>query len=264
MSRPIALFDSGLGGLTVLSELRRALPHEQFIYLGDTARTPYGTKSPETVQRYALECARFLLQFEIKALVVACNTASALALQELRNEVPVPVIGAVEPAVRQAIRVSESGRVLVLATNGTIASGVYEKTFAENAPKIKVLSKACPLFVPLVENGLLSGSIVEQVVELYLSEINFSDIDTIVLGCTHYPFLRNVIQNYVGGHIKLVDSAVPIAGELSTLLRIPPATQMATPKPVQYFVTDEVSRFNYLASALLEGEVVQAAIALGK
>ncbi len=191
--RAIGIFDSGVGGLTVLKRIAQRLPHEHLCYLGDTARVPYGTKSADTVIRYARSCAAKLTERGIKLLVVACNTASAYALDTLAAELPMPVLGVVEPGAREAVRCSKNGRVGVIGTAGTVASGAYTRAIAALNEDIRVYSKACPLFVPLAEEGWVRGEIPRSVAKTYLAELAASRIDTLVLGCTHYPLLRGPI-----------------------------------------------------------------------
>jgi len=252
---PIGLFDSGLGGLTVLRELTRAFPRRDFVYLGDTARTPYGSKGAATIVRYARECARFLQTYEIGALVVACNTASSVALAGLQAEFPGLVIGTIEPAVEEALRTTRSGVIAVIGTEGTIASGEYERQIRLRAPEAEIISQSCPLFVPLVEHGHLAGEIVEKVVAHYLRPLDFSRIDTLILGCTHYPLLMEAIRAEVGPAVHLVDSARPIAASLRPALADGEAGPGGSRR---FFVTDAVSRFNHLARLFLEGEAVTA------
>jgi len=203
----IGLFDSGVGGLTVLRALADKLPDEAFVYLGDTARVPYGTKSPETVGRYAAACARILQERGIKLLVAACNTASAYAIQHLRDTVDIPVIGVVEPGARAAALYTTTGRIGVIGTAGTLASGAYPRAIASYAPDAQVFGRACPLFVPLAEEGWTEGDVPERVARTYLAEILAADIDTLVLGCTHYPLLKGVLAAVAGPAIALIDSA---------------------------------------------------------
>lgn len=258
---PIGIFDSGLGGLTVLKELRRQLPNEKFIYLGDTARTPYGTKSKDTIQRYSLECARFLRSHEIKLLVVACNTASSLALDVLAADCPCPVIGTIEPAIDQALAVPECRRIGVIGTKGTIRSGAYQQRLAERFPKGEIFSLACPLFVPLVEEGIYGGEIVEQVTELYLMELRSKELDALILGCTHYPLLAAELQKYMGPKTALVECSKSTAAAVQALLlehELTATSVSEASSSERYFVTDDVDRFNYLASLFLEHRPVAA------
>lgn len=203
----IGIFDSGVGGLTVAARIIERLPKEPIIYLGDTARLPYGTKSPETVKRYALACARILCKRGIKLLVVACNTASAHAMHTLRNELDIPVVGVVEPGARAAVKHSKTRRIGVVGTEGTIRSAEYQAAMHAMDPSIKIFSKSCPLFVPLAEEGWLDGPVPRSIAENYLAELKEKNIDTLVLGCTHYPLLAPVIAEAMGDQTLLVDSA---------------------------------------------------------
>lgn len=203
----IGVFDSGVGGLTVVRQIEAHLPNESVIYLGDTARVPYGTKSPETVLRYAETCARILLDRDIKLLVVACNTASAFALDALRERLDVPVLGVIEPGAQAAARSTRNGRVGVIGTAGTIASGRYADALHRINPDISVFSQACPLFVPLAEEGWTTGDVPEAVAARYLAPLLDKGIDTLVLGCTHYPLLKDVIACAAGKTVTLLDSA---------------------------------------------------------
>lgn len=208
---PVAVFDSGIGGLTVVSALRRALPGEDIIYLGDTARVPYGGKSRETIERYSEEIARLLVGEGAKMVVVACNSASALALARLRRSCPVPVEGVIEPGVAAALASTRSGHVAVIGTKATIGSGAYEQGLRRSRPDIRVTSLACPLLVPLIEEGLLEDVVTDAVLERYLAPLRESDVDTLVLGCTHYPLLAPAIARVLGPQITLVDSAANCA-----------------------------------------------------
>lgn len=256
-SAPIGLFDSGLGGLTVLRELRKALPREQFVYLGDSARAPYGSKSATTIQRYSQQCAEFLLNHQIKLLIVACNTASSLALEELAAICPCPVIGTIEPAVRTALSATRTGRIAVLGTRATIASGVYQTRLKQLQPHVEVFAQPCPLFVPLVEEGITTGPIVQQVIGLYLAELKALDVDTVILGCTHYPLLLDSLQQFLGPDVALVECSKAIAESVPQLLG---GAQISNSNPgmTQYFVTDEAARFTALARLFLGEESVSA------
>ncbi len=210
----VGIFDSGVGGLTVLKAVRKRFSDIDLIYLGDTARVPYGNKSPETVIRYSLECAEFLLERVIDVLVVACNTASSYAVEELERSLPVPVIGVVEPGVKIALSLTE-GKVGVIGTRATINSGIYQELLRKKG--VEVYAKACPLFVPLVEEGLLEGDVVEKIVSMYLSELKGREIDTLILGCTHYPMLKPVISKFLD-RVRVVDSSEAVATELEKLV----------------------------------------------
>jgi len=205
--RPIGVFDSGVGGLTVVRELLHQLPHESLVYFGDTARVPYGNKSPDTVRRYAREILGFLVERDVKMVVVACNTASAHALDELRRTAPLPVEGVIEPGARAAVAASRSGRVGVIGTAGTIASGAYERAIHAASGGAAVVARACPLFVPLVEEGWLDHPATRLVAETYLADLAAHDMDALVLGCTHYPLLKPLLADVLGEGIALIDSA---------------------------------------------------------
>lgn len=262
-SQAIGVFDSGLGGLTVVRELRTRLPHEDIIYLGDTARVPYGTKSPRTVERYALKCQEFLLKHPLKLVMVACNTASANALPALAKASPVPVIGAVEPGARTAIAASISKHIAVLGTLGTVASGAYELAIRDADRHAEVVTLACPLFVPLAEEGWGNTDIAEAVARRYLEPLltAHSQIDTIVLGCTHYPLLRPVVQkvckDYSDHDIVIVDSAAAMA-ELALHITKQAGQQNADAAQgsLRCFVTD-ASRMEQLAPRFL-GEQLES------
>jgi len=212
--RPIGVFDSGVGGLTVFRAVERVLPGESLIYLGDTARVPYGTKSPETVARYTLQATRFLRRHRIKLLIVACNTASSVALSGLAEEAAVPVVGVIRPGARCAVERSESGRIGVIGTRATIDSGAYPAAIRDLRADAEVHSLACPLFVPLAEEGWDGAGVVQQVAQRYLEPLRAAEIDTLVLGCTHYPLLREAIGQVMGRSVQLVDSAEAIASEV--------------------------------------------------
>lgn len=216
---PIGVFDSGIGGLTVLKELLAHLPGEAFVYFGDTARVPYGTKSAETVRRFSRENVRLLLDRGVKSVVVACNTASAEALAMLQREFALPIVGVIEPGVRAAVAASGSGRIGVIGTAGTIRSGAYQagiRLLKENAD---ITAAPCPLFVPLAEEGWIDHPVTEMVAREYLNEFRTRDIDTLVLGCTHYPLLKSVISRVMGASVELVDSAVETAREMKRIIQ---------------------------------------------
>jgi len=205
--QPIGVFDSGIGGLTVVKSLCDRLPNETIVYLGDTARVPYGPKSPETVQRYALELAHMLMQKNAKALVVACNTVSSVALQLLTRKFSVPVIGVIEPGARAALQTTRNRHVGVIGTRATIRSGAYEQALRASDNNVRVSSRACPLLVPLIEEGLLDDEVTDRIIVRYLEPLLADGIDTLVLGCTHYPLLSAAIARTLGREIALVDSA---------------------------------------------------------
>jgi glutamate racemase (EC 5.1.1.3) len=256
-ARPIGIFDSGVGGLTVYRALRARLPHESFVYLGDTARIPYGTRSPETVCEYARQDAAFLMSCDVKLIVVACNTASSVALDILQAESPVPVVGVIEPGARQAIAVTHCGHIGVIGTEATIASGAYPRAIQRLAPAVRVTSQSCPLFVPLVEEGWVQHPVTTIVADEYLSPLRKAEVDTLVLGCTHYPLLVDVLQRVMGEGVILVDSGACAAEEVAAVLErtscaAPPENR---PPATRFYVTDASERFCRVA-ALCLGEKV--------
>jgi len=216
--RPIGVFDSGIGGLTVVKALRDLLPNESIVYLGDTARVPYGPKSAETVQRYAIELAELLTRRNAKVLVVACNTVSSVALPMLMTKFSMPVIGVIEPGARAALQASRNRHIGVIGTRATIRSGAYEKALRATDNNVRVSSRACPLLVPLIEEGLLEDDVTDQLILRYLQPLVADDIDTLVLGCTHYPLLTNAITRVLGLQITLVDSAQNCARAVEEML----------------------------------------------
>lgn len=218
-SAPIGVFDSGIGGLTVVRELMRQLPNESIIYFGDTARVPYGPKSPDTVVRYSREIVDFLRKEGVKAVVVACNTATAHALGALREENPLPIVGVIGAGARGAARATRSGSVGVIGTQGTINSKAYERAIAAASPNTRITAIACPLFVPLVEEGWLDTEVTRLVAKEYLEPLAAEHVDTLVLGCTHYPLLKSVIGKVVGREIRLIDSAEETAAETASTLK---------------------------------------------
>lgn len=214
-TRPIGIFDSGLGGLTVLREIVERLPNEHITYFGDTARVPYGSKSPETVLRYSREATAFLLSRDVKFIVVACNTATAHAVDVLRKELPVPVVGVIDAGARAAIASTRSRRIGVIGTAGTIASGAYDRAVREMLPDVQVYAQPCPLFVPLVEEGLAAHAAAGMIARDYLRPLIDVHVDVLVLGCTHYPLLRPLLADVMGPHVRLVDSAEETAKEVA-------------------------------------------------
>ncbi|GAB6182422.1 glutamate racemase [Thermodesulfovibrio hydrogeniphilus] len=253
--KPIGIFDSGVGGLTVLKEISKLLPDEDIIYLGDTARVPYGIRSSETVIRYSIECANFLYKKGIKMLVVACNTSSSVSLDTLEKQLPIPVIGVIEPGVMAALKATKNGKIGVIGTEATIRSKAYEKKIKEKSQSFEVLSKPCPLFVPLVEEGILEGPIADLVIERYLKELKESSIDTLILGCTHYPLLKNSIHKYME-QINLVDSAEEAARtvrEILTEKNLLNTTNKS--RSIKFYVTDDPERFRKIAEIFLNYEI---------
>lgn len=252
---PIGVFDSGIGGLTVAAALRKRLPGEDIIYLGDTARVPYGTKSVETVKRYAMECSLYLLNKGVKLIVIACNTASAVALDHLQAVLRVPIIGVVEPGVKAALRIKGCKNIGIMGTPATIASSAYQKRLKELSPSIEAHSKACPLLVPLIEEGRLDGKITEAVLEDYLKTLKRKHIDSLILGCTHYPLLKPIIAKVIGEDTKLIDSAEVCAEEVEQALLREGLLRTHGHGSIKCCFTDIPKRFNRLGK-LFFGEDV--------
>ena len=217
-TNPIGVFDSGLGGLSVVRELRRQLPQEGVVYFGDIAHLPYGTKSGAQIRRFSMENAQFLLKKGIKALVIACNSSSSAAYHLLKRRCSIPVLSVIEPAVEESLERSRTRRIGVIGTAATIESRVYEEALQKRNPQIKVFTQSCPLFVPLVEEGWLDGGVTERVIEKYLEPLARNRIDTLILGCTHYPLLTEKIQSFFGPSVQLIDSAGPTVRRLASLL----------------------------------------------
>jgi len=256
--RPIGVFDSGVGGLTVVKALMESLPHESTVYLGDTARVPYGTKSAEVVTQYSLRNAALLIEQDIKLLVIACNTASAVALPRLAQNLDVPVVGVIEPGALAAAKLSTSGRIGVIGTPGTIRSGAYQRALERARPGVAVTVQSCPLFVPLAEEGWVDGEVPLLIARRYLAELASSGVDTLVLGCTHYPLLREVIRQVMGDETRLVDSAASTAEMVALLLRS--SDQLAINRePIhRYLVTDSPGSFVAVAARFLGKPVLAA------
>jgi glutamate racemase len=277
-SLPIGIFDSGIGGLTVLRAVRKRLPHENVIYLGDTARVPYGMKSRKTIERYAVEDADFLARKGVKMLVIACNTISAMARERLKAEFDLPLLSVLGPGARMAARVTRNGRIGVIATEATVESGAYERAILEASREasreaggdreVEIFSRACPLFVPLVEEGEIDSQIARLVAEQYLAPLREKRIDTLVLGCTHYPLLKSVIKSTIGAangeSVTLVDSAEATAEETAQLLErhgllnhplnsmAESIAESANTGASRFYVTDAAGRFHRIAERILE------------
>ncbi|MBI4699304.1 MAG: glutamate racemase [Nitrospirae bacterium] len=248
--RPIGIFDSGVGGLTVLKEVIKKLPSENIIYLGDTARVPYGARSPEIIMKYSLECAQFLLSRGIKLLVVACNTSSSISLPGLAQDLPVPVVGVVEPGARAAVAKSRSKKIAVIGTETTIKSGSYKRAIKAIDYSIDVMGLACPLFVPLVEEGWIRGNIVSLTAQKYLSPLKKFGADVLILGCTHYPIIKRVIREVA--ETNLIDSAAETAKEVKCILEESKVLRLDNSKPErEFFVTDSPKKFIQIGEMFL-------------
>ncbi len=242
-NRPIGIFDSGVGGLTVVKQMFKKLPNEDIVYLGDTARVPYGTKSPETIKRFAVENAEFLMGFKVKLIVVACNTASSTSLGVLRERFKVPIVGVIKPGAQKAVQITRNNKIGIIGTYTTVKSRAYEKEIRHFSKDVKAFSKACPLFVPLVEEGWLKEEITFDIVRKYLKPLKAKGIDTLILGCTHYPLLRPVISRAMGNTVKIVDSASSVADEAYNILMAFGGLSEKKKSNHRFFATDAVEHF---------------------
>lgn len=256
---PVGVFDSGVGGLTVAREIMRQIPEERIVYFGDTARVPYGNKSKDTILRYSRQIIRFLRTREVKAIVIACNTASAYALDTVAAESDIPIIGVINAGARTAVQATRNGKIGVIGTEGTIGSGIYTRVMKQLKPDIQVTGKPCPLFVPLVEEGLLHDSVTDEIASRYLSVLKGKYIDTLVLGCTHYPLLRSTLRRLMGEDVVLVNPAYETAIELKQLLEERglerDGTEPLQGEKYQFFVSDLAEKFTSFATSILPNEV---------
>jgi len=253
LDKPIGVFDSGIGGLTVVKELIRHLPNEDIVYFGDTAHLPYGTKSKETIIHLSLENILFLLRQEVKLICVACNTSSSIALPFIRNYFKVPIIGVITAGVRCAIYATRNKRIGVIGTPATIKSKAYEKEIKQINPKIYITSVACPLFVPLVEEGWTEGQVALAVARRYLKPLKETKVDTVILGCTHYPLLKNIIKKVLGDNVRLIDSAQAVAEEIKKVLineNLLNKNKTASAK-LDFYVSDDPEGFSIMAKRFL-------------
>jgi glutamate racemase len=256
-SAPVGVFDSGIGGLTVAHEVIRQLPHESVLYFGDTARVPYGPKSPDTVRRYSREIADFLRAEGVKGIVIACNTATAHALSALRDEFDMPIVGVVEPGARAAVAVTTGGRIGVIGTVGTIKSGAYERAIRAINPDVFITARACPLFVPLVEEGWTDHDATRLIAREYLAPLVAADIDTLVLGCTHYPLLKPLLREVLGPDVRLIDSAEETAAETARTLAASNLAAASDADPTYRFVaSDDPLQFLQLGQRFL-GDAIE-------
>lgn len=256
---PVGVFDSGVGGLTVAREIMRQIPEERIVYFGDTARVPYGNKSKDTILRYSRQIIRFLRTREVKAIVIACNTASAYALDTVAAELDIPIIGVINAGARTAVQATRNGKIGVIGTEGTIGSGIYTRVMKQLKPDIQVTGKPCPLFVPLVEEGLLHDSVTDEIASRYLSVLKGKYIDTLVLGCTHYPLLRSTLRRLMGEDVVLVNPAYETAIELKQLLEERglerDGAEPLQGEKYQFFVSDLAEKFTSFATSILPNEV---------
>lgn len=259
---PIGVFDSGVGGLTVVREIMRQIPNEKIIYFGDTARVPYGSKSRETVTRFSKQIVRFLNTFQVKTIVVACNTASAYALDELERESDIPIIGVVKPGAKVASEVTRNGRIGVIATEATIGSEIYSRYITQINKDVTIYGKACPLFVPLVEEGLWVDPVTDEIAKRYLAELIDLDIDTLILGCTHYPLIRSTLGKVMGEGVTLVNPAYETARELKELLMEKGLLGDHAPAlgetQYQFYVSDMADKFKNFANSIIKYGILSA------
>jgi len=259
---PIGVFDSGVGGLTVAREIMRQIPNEKIIYFGDTARVPYGSKSKETVTRFSRQIVRFLQSHQVKTIVVACNTASAYALEALEQEIDIPIIGVVRPGAKVASEVTRNGKIGVIATEATIGSRIYNQYIEKLNKDVAIYGKACPLFVPLVEEGLWQDPVTDEIAKRYLSELIDIDIDTLILGCTHYPLIRSTLGRIIGEGVTLVNPAYETARELKELLAEKNLLNDKAPElgenQYQFYVSDGAEKFKRFANSIIKYGILSA------
>lgn len=255
-NRPIGIFDSGVGGLTVMREVMEQLPFENIVYLGDTARIPYGSKSEQTIRKYAYQCSMFLKNKNVKTIVIACNTASSIALEHLQNTFDIPIIGVIEPGAKSASAITESGRIGVIGTTATINSNAYQNKIMEFRHDAEVIGIPCPLFVPIVEEGWEYSQVAELTAEKYLTELIEHEVDALVLGCTHYPILRYTIKKVVGPNVKLVNPAFETAKDLKKLLEDKNLFKENFDKPkYEYYASDAPERLRRIGGNFLKKEI---------
>ncbi|MDD5645051.1 MAG: glutamate racemase [bacterium] len=252
---PVGIFDSGVGGLTVLKEIVKILPGENIIYFGDTARVPYGAKAPETIRRFAVENCDFLAQNNVKVIIAACNTVSSVALPYIENRCKIPLIDVMKPAVEEALTLSKTCNIGVIGTKATILSGAYEKYIKALCPSARVLSKACPLFVPLIEENILKGSVLDNVIKLYLSGLKCRKIDVLILGCTHYPLIKTRIKSFMGDRVRIIDSARASAYKLRDILAGGNMESRRTSGRTVFYVSDSPESFRRMGKKFLGCEI---------
>ena len=259
---PIGVFDSGVGGLTVAREIMRQIPNERIVYFGDTARVPYGSKSRETITRFSKQIVRFLKTYDVKTIVVACNTASAYALDTLEKEIDIPIIGVVKPGAKVASDATRNGKIGVIGTEATIGSQIYTQYIKEINPKETIYGKACPLFCPLVEEGLWQDPVTDEIARRYLSELIDIDIDTLILGCTHYPLIHSTVAKIMGEGVTLVNPAYETARELKEMLEKNNLLQTTPPalgsNQYQFFVSDGAEKFKRFANSIIQYGILSA------
>ncbi len=255
-NKPIGIFDSGFGGLTVMAAVAKLMPNENLIYFGDTAHVPYGTKSKKIVTDFATKISKFLVKNDVKMIVIACNTASAFSLDYLSKVIKVPIIGVIKAGSVMAAKITENKKVGVIGTEGTVKSSAYEKEIKKYDKTVKCFSKACPLFVPLVEEGWCDGKITENIIKVYTKELVSKNIDTIILGCTHYPLLKKTIKKVIGNKINIVDSASAVALQVKELLEEKNILKKAGKGKYKFFVSDSPEKFKAIGNKFLGNKIV--------
>lgn len=258
-NRPIGVFDSGLGGLTVLGAIMEMMPNENTVYFGDSGRAPYGTKSKETVIKYTFQDIKFLLSNDVKMVVIGCNTASACSLDIVKNSFDIPIVEVIQPGAAAAARSTQNKKIGIIGTHATVSSGVYERAITSNIEGASIYSKACPLFVSLAEEGWWDNDIADRIVKEYLTSLKDEGIDTLILGCTHYPLLQDCIQRFMGDQVKLINSAVEVAKVAENTLKASNSLNPGVEPPIHsFFTSDSVEKFQQLGSAFLDKEIKSA------
>lgn len=256
---PIGVFDSGVGGLTVAREIMRQIPNERIVYFGDTARVPYGSKSKETVTKFSRQIIRFLMTENVKAIVIACNTASAFAIDDMQREFDIPIVGVLKPGAKVAANTTKNGKIGLIGTEGTIRSGEYSRYIKTFKPEVEIIGKACPLFVPLVEECMLHDEVTDMVAERYLAELKDKGIDTLIMGCTHYPLIRSTIGRIMGEGVNLVNPAYETAIELKRVLQqenIANVQEIDSPSSMyRFYVSDAAEKFKAFANSILPFDI---------
>ncbi len=255
-SRPIGVFDSGLGGLTSVKEIMTQLPNESIIYFGDTGRVPYGTRSNEIITKYVMQDIRFLLKFNIKLIIIACGTASSVALQLAKEEFDIPIIGVVEPTANKAVKTTKNKKIGIIGTRSTINSNSYQATIDKIDPTIKTFGQACPLFVPLIENGYTNNDITTTIAKEYLNPLKEENIDTLIMGCTHYPLIKETIQKVIGNQVNLIDAGIETVKYAQILLTNKEILPNIKKEPIyKYFVSDDIDNFINIGGMFLGKEI---------
>lgn len=254
-TRPVGIFDSGIGGLTVVKEVMKIIPNEDIIYFGDTARVPYGNKSPETVTKFAFQDTRFLISEGVKAIAIACNTASSVALEALQEKYNIPIIGVISPGAHAAVNVTKTGRIGLIGTEGTIGSRAYERAIKKMLPEAEIFGYPCPLFVPIVEEGWANSKVAYMVAEEYLAPLKKAEIDTLIMGCTHYPLLKKVVGDIMGDKVTLINPAEETAMSLKSILEENNLENGREISHYKYYVSDNADKFSKVGGNFLNSEM---------